>query len=117
MSENPFSRNEVSKIIFDGTIIDSPQIWIIFIDIMSQPWALFGYNYFSICNISLSVTWKDFILLLILHEEEGRALAVFISMYIKANEIIEKICYDTKTRNIKLEKLECYHQRVKETLL
>ena len=96
--ENSVSRNEVSKVIFDEAIIDSPQIWTIFIDMISQSWALLGPNYFSICNISVSVTWKDFNVLFVLYEE-GRALAFFISMYIKANEIVEKISYDTKIRN------------------
>ena len=44
---------------------------------MSPPWTLFGSNDFAICNISLSVTWKDFNQLLVWYEGEGRTLAFF----------------------------------------
>ena len=82
MSRNLPSHNEVSKIIFDGTVINSSQILIVFTDILSPPWTLFQSDDF-ICNISFSVTWKDFNQLLVWYEAEGRALVFFIGVHIK----------------------------------
>ena len=82
MSRNLPSHNEVSKIIFDGTVINSSQILIVFTDILSPPWTLFQSDDF-ICNISFSVTWKDFNQLLVWYEGEGRALVFFIGVHIK----------------------------------
>ena len=80
----PYSGNlpflsEWSKIIFNGKISDWQQIFIILIDILSQPWALLGSNVFIIANISFSVRWKDLILLPVLYEKDSKQFVLSIA--------------------------------------
>lgn len=53
------SCSEVSKIIFNGTVINSLKIQIISIDILFQPCTSFGSNDFIIGNISFSNTLNE----------------------------------------------------------
>ena len=80
-SGNFFSFNDFSNIIFKGTAIDSPQILIIFIDIMSQPWALDGFKVFMISSISFLVTWNEVILAFVLCKNGGKILVFCIGVH------------------------------------
>ena len=90
---------ECLKITFNGKTNDWLQIFIILIDILSQPWALLGSNVFTIANISFSVTWKDLILLPVLYEKDGKQLVLSIGVHIEAKKVIENVCFFTKVWN------------------
>ena len=92
----PFLR-ECSKIIFNGKISDWLQIFIILIDILSQPWALLGSNVFIIANISFSVTWKDLILLPVLYEKDGKQLVLSIGVHIEAKKLLKMFAFLQKS--------------------
>ena len=92
----PFLR-ECSKMIFNGKISDWLQIFIILIDILSQPWALLGSNVFIIANISFSVTWKDLILLPVLYEKDGKQLVLSIGVYIEAKKLLKMFAFLQKS--------------------
>ena len=92
----PFLR-ECSKIIFNGKISDWLQIFIILIDILSQPWALLESNVFIIANISFSVTWKDLILLPVLYEKDSKQLALSIGVYIETKKLLKKFAFLQKS--------------------
>ena len=78
---------------FNGTVIDSPQI---FIDIFPQLRTLFGSNGFIICNMPFLVTWKDVILLFAWYKEERRARTLFD---ILKQKNIGTICFNPKIKN------------------
>ena len=82
---------------FNGKISAWLQIFIILIDILSQPWALLGSNVFIIANISFSVTWKDFILLPVLHEKGGKYLALSVGVHIEAKQLLKMFAYLQKS--------------------
>ena len=84
----PFLR-ECLKITFYCKISDWLQIFIILINILSQPWALLGSNVFIIANISFSVTWKDLILLLVLYEKDGKQLVLSIGVHIETKKLLK----------------------------
>ena len=73
------------KIIFNDKVIDSLHIFIILIDKLSYPCALVESNDFIIDNMSLSVTLKEFILVIVFHEKGGRTFAFYIGVHIDAN--------------------------------
>ena len=83
--------------IFNGKISDWLQIFIILIDILSQPWALLGSNDFIIANISFSVTWKDLILLPVLYEKDGKQLVLSIGVYIEAKKLLKMFAFLQKS--------------------
>ena len=83
---------------FNGKISDWLQIFIILIDILSQPWALLGSNIFIIANISFSVTWKDLILLRILYEKDGKHCIIYRCTY-RGKKVIKNVCFFTKVWN------------------
>ena len=55
------------------------------IDKLSYPCALVESNDFIIDNMSLSVTLKEFILVIVFHEKGGRTFAFYIGVHIDAN--------------------------------
>lgn len=59
----------LSNIIFKRTVIDSPSISIILIDILSQPWALDESDVFIINGISSLVIWNEVILASVLYKK------------------------------------------------
>ena len=63
-------------------MIDSPQIWIIFIDILCQPWALDESKVFIISSISSLVTWNEVIVAFVLYKKGGKILAFCIGVHI-----------------------------------
>ena len=93
------SFRDCSNIIFKGTVKDSLQILIIFIDILSQSWALAGSKFFIINDMSSSVISKDVILALVLYENNGNKLEFFTGVYLDAKKVIKKICFFTKIRD------------------
>ena len=71
----------VSDINLSGKAIDSPQIYLIFIEI-SKPCAFLGSKVFIINEISFWVTWKEVILALVLYANGGNELSLFIGVHI-----------------------------------
>ena len=67
------------EIIFNGKVIDSLHIFLI--DTLSYQCALVESNSFIIDKILLSVTLKEFILVIVLYEKGGRTHA-FLLVYI-----------------------------------
>ena len=57
---------------------------------------LFESDDFIICSISLLVTWKDFILLVLLNEEEDKALVFSIGVYIRAKILLKRFALVVK---------------------
>ena len=84
MSGNFFSFNAVSNSNLRGKAIDSPQICIIFIEILSQPCALFESRFFMVSLISLGFMLKELILTLVLNANGGNVLPLFIGVHIEA---------------------------------
>ena len=83
-----FFFNDFSNIIFKGIVIDSLQIFIILIDILLYPCDLLESNDFIIDNISLFVTQKEFILVLVLYKRGGHTLLFFIE-----KKAVKKMCF------------------------
>ena len=81
---------------------DSPQILIITIDILSQPWALAGSNFFIINDISSSVKWNDVILTLVLYENNGNMLEFFIAVVIDAKKLLKRFVKNKNQANLPL---------------
>ena len=57
---------------------------------------LFESDDFIVCSISFLVTWKDFILLIHLNEEEDKALAFSIGVYIGAKILLKRFALVVK---------------------
>ena len=74
ISGNIHFFNDPLKITFKGVVTNSLQFFIILIDILSYPYDLLEFNDFIIDNISLFVTRKELILVLVLHKKGGNAL-------------------------------------------
>ena len=75
--------NDSSNIIFKGIATDSLQIFIILIEISSNPCDLLESSDLIIDSISLFVTRKDFILVLVLYKRGGNTLLSFIGVHIE----------------------------------
>ena len=82
---------------FNGKISDWLQIFIILIDILSQPWALLGSNIFIITNILILVLWKDLILLPVLYEKDGKQLGLSIGVHIEAKKLLKIFAFLQKS--------------------
>ena len=91
------SFRDCSNIIFKGTVNDSLQVLIIFIDILSQPWALAGSKFFIINDMSSSVTSNDVILALVLYENNGNKLEFFIGVHIDAKKLLKRFAFSQKS--------------------
>ena len=91
---------ECLKITFNGKTNDWLQIFIILIDILSQPWALLGSNDFIVANISFSVTWEDLILLPVLYEKDGKQLVLSIGVHIEAKKLLKMFAFLPKSETI-----------------
>ena len=74
-----FSFNDCSNIIFKGAVIDSPQILIIFIDILSQ---LDESKVFIISSMPSLVKWNEVILAFVLCKKVGKILVFCIGVHI-----------------------------------
>ena len=105
----PFLR-DCLKIIFKGKISDWLQIFIILIDILSQPWALLGYYVSIISGISFSITWKEWILFPVLYDKGGKQLAISIVVHIEAKKLLKTFAF---SKNLK----QSYHRQVQVVLL
>ena len=92
----PFLR-DCLKISFNGKINDWLQIFIIFIDILSQPWALLGSNVFIVANIPFSVTWNNLILLPVIYRKEVQQLVLFIGVHIETKKFIKMFAFSQKS--------------------
>ena len=90
--ENYLSFNNCSNIIFKGIVIHSPQILIIFIDILPQPWTLDEPKVFIINDISSLVTWNEVILAFVLYKNVLKYL-YFVLVYLLIKIIIKKISF------------------------
>ena len=75
--------NDSSNIIFKDIATDSLQIFIILIDILSHPCDLVESNGFIIDSISLFVTRKNLIPVLVLYKRGGNTLLYFIGVHIE----------------------------------
>ena len=78
--------------------------------ILLQPWVLLGSNVFIIANISFSVTRKDLILLPVLHEKNGKQLALSIGVDIEAKMLLKMYAFSQKSETT-------YHQQGEMVLL
>ena len=94
--ENYLSFNKCSNIIFKGIVIDAPQILIIFIGILPQPWALDEPKVFIINDISSLVTWYEVILAFVLYKNVVKYL-YFVLVYLLIKNIIKKISFSQKS--------------------
>ena len=65
-------------------VIDSLQIFIILIHNLSHTCPLVVSSDFIFSNIPFWAAWKEFVLLCVLYEKDGRVLAYFIGVYIDA---------------------------------
>ena len=82
-----------SNITSQDIVSDSPQVLIILTDILSYPQHVLESNNNNIIsdNISLFVTRKEFILVLVLHKRGGDTLLLFIGVDIQNKNVIKKI--------------------------
>ena len=71
--------------------IDSPQLCIIFIEILSQPCALFESRFFMINEISLWFMRKELILTLVLHISGGIVFPLYIGVHIEAKKSLNRL--------------------------
>ena len=84
----------VSDINISGKAIDSPQICLIFIEILSKPCAFLGSKVFIINEISLWVTWKEVILALVLYANGGNELSLFIGVHINTIKSWSRLAFE-----------------------
>ena len=96
ISGNIPSFRGCSNIILKRTVNDSLQILIIFIDILSQPWALARYK-FVITDMFSSVKWNDLILALVLYENNGDMLQFFIGVHIDPKKLLKRFAISIKS--------------------
>ena len=89
--------NDSSNKIFKGIVTDSLQMFIILIDILLYPCDLLESNDFIIDNISLFVTQKEFILVLVLYKRGGHTLLFFIE-----KKAVKKMCFFLQQSETKL---------------
>ena len=75
-------------------VTNSLQIFIILIDILSYPCDLLESNDFIIDNISLFVTRKELILVvLVLYKKGGNTLLFFIGVHIETNKLLKRFAF------------------------
>ena len=94
------SFRDCSNIIFKGTVNDSLQVLIIFIDVLSQPWALAESKFFIINDMSSFVISNDVILALVLHENDGNKFEFFITAHIDAKKLLKDFLFHKNQRQI-----------------
>ena len=87
---------DCSKIIFKSKISIWLLIFIIFIEIFPQTWALLGSKVFITVSMSFSVTWKELILLPILYEKDGKKLALSTGVHIEAKKLLKMLAFTQK---------------------
>ena len=85
--------NDSSNIIFKGIVTDSLQIFIILIEILSNPCDLLESSDFIIDSISLFVTRKEFILVLVLYKRGGNTLLFFIGVHIETKKLLKRFAF------------------------
>ena len=86
----------LSNIIFKRTVIDSPSISIILIDILSQPWALDESDVFIINGISSLVIWNEVILASVLYKKGGKTLLFCISVHTDEKKLLKNFTFPQK---------------------
>ena len=78
---------ETTQVLFSkGQLKTHYKVLIIFADILSQPWALAGPKFFIISDINMfsSIISNDVILALVLYENNGNTLEIFVGVHIDA---------------------------------
>ena len=78
---------------FKGIVTDSLQIFIILIEILSNPYDLLKSNDFIIDKISLFVTRKESILVLVLYKRGGNTILLFISVHIETKNLLKRFAF------------------------
>ena len=71
----------IAQILSVKEVFDSPQILIIFIHILSQPWALVESKVFVINGLFSLVTWNAVILAFVLYRKGGKILVFCIGVH------------------------------------
>ena len=88
---------DCSNIIFKGTVKDSLQILIIFIDILPQPWALAGSRFLIINDMSSFVISNNIILALVLYKNNGNKPEFFTGVHIDAKKLLKRFAFSQKS--------------------
>ena len=96
-SRNFFSFKVVANNNKRGKAIGSPQICIIFIEILSQSCALFALKVFMISDISFWLTGKELILTFILYANWSSVFPLFICAHIDAKKSLERLAFTQKS--------------------
>ena len=96
---NSASQNEGSKIILNKIIIDSPQIWIIFLDKLSQPYTFLDVPVLLFLVISYLEKFyflfvKNFIFCLF--EEEGDTVLFFVGEHVEVRKPLKILAFVLK---------------------
>ena len=82
--------NDSSNTVFESIVTSSLQIFIILIKILSHPCDLLETSDFIIDSISLFVTRKEFILVLVLYKRGGNTLLFFIGVHIETKKLLKR---------------------------
>ena len=90
------SLSAVSNFNSRGKTIDSSQIYVIFIEILSQPCAFSGSKVFIINEISFWVTRKEVILELVLYANRSNELPLFIDVHNDGKRSLNKLSFVEK---------------------
>ena len=90
------------EINFKSKRSDWLQIFIILINTLLQLWALFGSNVFIIASISVLVTWKEWILLSRLYQNDYVQLTLYIGGYIEAIKLLKWFVFFRKVASNQL---------------
>ena len=85
--------NDSSNIIVKGIVTDSLQFFIILIEILSHPCDLLESSDFIIDSISLFVTRKEFILVLVLYKKEVTHYCFFIGVHIETKKLLNRFAF------------------------
>ena len=97
MPGNFFSSSAISNTNIRDKAIGSPQISIIFIEILSQPCVFFVSKVFVISEISFLLSQKELILTLVLYADYFSVLPLFIGVHIDVKKSLKRLAFTRKS--------------------